>query len=307
MNTPTVIIAPGLGGSSKQHYVRNFVVAVRNRGWRSVVLNHRGCNSDIEHPSLFTIGDTSDLRKVFEYVHENYPASPILAAGFSMGANILLKYTGEYHNSVKNQQTTSRSNAKQELTSSMSETENESSDHVHIPLHGVVSISQGYNVKTTSHFLPRRRRFYDYGLNLKYLSLVRKNRHLFEKEEKIVLRKVLKTCSMVDFDSQFTIKLLNYDTVDKYYENSCCSKFLPIINVPTLLLNALDDPIIPEYQVRPVYDIVEANEKLMMVTTKYGGHLAFVEPESFFDIIPKRVSWMDKFALEYLEAALNTK
>ena len=40
-------------------------------------------------------GSTSELSVVVDWVREHYPLSPLLAAGFSMGANILTKYLAE--------------------------------------------------------------------------------------------------------------------------------------------------------------------------------------------------------------------
>lgn len=47
-DTPIVILIPGISGSTKQHYVKNFVHAVSTKGWKTAVINHRGCNCPLE-------------------------------------------------------------------------------------------------------------------------------------------------------------------------------------------------------------------------------------------------------------------
>jgi len=280
IDSPTVIVVPGIAGSSKQHYIKNFVHFCKLKGWRSVVLNHRGCHQELKTPSIFCIGDTSDLRLAIEHVHKTYPSSPILAAGFSMGANIIINYAGKYH---------SHSRGLEPATQ-------------HIPLLGVVSVSQGYNLIKTCEFIPSKRPVYDYGLNLKMTSLVKKHRETFSKRENLDISCILKTKSLVDFDKHFTCKIYNISSPEEYYQQQCCSKQLPKIAIPTLMVNALDDPIIPEYQIKPVYEVCKQNSNLIMITTKWGGHLGFAEGT----FIPKQETWMDRVAIEYLDTVLKT-
>jgi len=64
-----------------------------------------------------------------------------------------------------------------------------------------------------------------------------------------------------------------------------------------MMVNALDDPLVPESQIKPIYELCQQNEKLIMVTTKWGGHLGYHE-----GFIPKRKTWMDRCATEYIDS-----
>jgi len=188
-----------------------------------------------------------------EHVHKTYPSSPIVSAGFSMGANILINYLGEYHGKDKT------------LTSDT------------IPLLGAVSVCQSYDLLATCNFIPANRPLYNYGLNLKMVSLVKNHQKLFQTVDGIDISLLLKTKSLKEFDENFTCKIHNFESAESYYKSQCCSKHLHNINVPTLLVNSLDDPIIPEFHLEPVKKVCKANNKLMLATTTFGGHLGFAE------------------------------
>jgi len=66
------------------------------------------------------------------------------------------------------------------------------------------------------------------------------------------------------------------------------------------MLNALDDPVVPEYVIKPVFETCKKNENLLMMTTKWGGHLGYHE-----GIIPNQATYMDKAIIEYFDAVLN--
>lgn len=99
---PTVVIAHGLTGGSHESYVRNVVEwVVKPRaegglGGRAVVSNYRGCaGTKITSPQFYSAGYTGDYHTVVSYVHSQFPASPLVGAGFSLGASVLARYMGE--------------------------------------------------------------------------------------------------------------------------------------------------------------------------------------------------------------------
>lgn len=62
----------------------------------------------------------------------------------------------------------------------------------------------------------------------------------------------------------------------------------------------MDDPIIPGEVLGPIARISESNENIILVTTKWGGHLGFHE-----GFLPNRATWMDKFVVEFLHSVLS--
>ena len=80
---------------------------------------------------------------------------------------------------------------------------------------------------------------------------------------------------MLEFDDKIVSRLFGYSGMDEYYDKSSCIHVVHQIKVPTLFLNALDDPII-----RGCYlDInkFKSNPNLILGTTQYGGHMAYNE------------------------------
>ncbi|KAJ8451085.1 hypothetical protein Cgig2_026894 [Carnegiea gigantea] len=94
--SPVLILLPGLTGGSDDTYVRHLLIKARKLGWRVVVFNSRGCgHSPVTTPKFYSASFTGDLREVVEHVHCRYPKANVYAVGWSLGANILVRYLGE--------------------------------------------------------------------------------------------------------------------------------------------------------------------------------------------------------------------
>src|SRR5947199_9921915 len=67
--------------------------------YRAVVINFRGCSqSFITSPRLYSAGVTDDVRVALNYIKEHIPTAPLMAIGFSLGANVLIKVTSQLIN-----------------------------------------------------------------------------------------------------------------------------------------------------------------------------------------------------------------
>nr|MCH9699117.1 alpha/beta fold hydrolase [Gammaproteobacteria bacterium] len=99
--TPLVIIMHGLAGSSRSAYVTGLQSALLSYGWRSVALNFRGCSGEPNHAVRgYYSGDTEDIDFVYRLLRLREPQTPVFVVGFSLGANILLKWLGEQGDSL---------------------------------------------------------------------------------------------------------------------------------------------------------------------------------------------------------------
>lgn len=124
-NKRTVLIHPGLTGGSSEHYIRSAVQALHRAGWQAVVMNARGCAlTPLKTPKVryvsewcalrtrtpwatidahstflqfFCIAYTDDIRYTATYLAEkyNFQSEALVGLGYSMGANVLVKYLGE--------------------------------------------------------------------------------------------------------------------------------------------------------------------------------------------------------------------
>jgi predicted alpha/beta-fold hydrolase len=94
---PLLVLLPGLTGGSGDTYVQHAVVAARSAGIRAAVFNSRGtADSPVLTPQFYSASFTGDTRAVIAHVRQRFPhAARVYAAGWSLGANILVNYLAE--------------------------------------------------------------------------------------------------------------------------------------------------------------------------------------------------------------------
>jgi predicted alpha/beta-fold hydrolase len=78
---------------------------------------------------------------------------------------------------------------------------------------------------------------------------------------------------VLDIDNNITAPLFGWKDRDEYYRTSACYHRIPSIKVPSLFLNAIDDPIIGERAID--YEVFKANPNVVLGTTRYGGHIGY--------------------------------
>jgi predicted alpha/beta-fold hydrolase len=99
-----------------------------------------------------------------------------------------------------------------------------------------------------------------------------------------------------DFDDRFTAPRNGYDGAENYYARNGCGAFLDGVAVPTLVIQALDDPWIPNAPYL-AYDWA-ANPSLVPLLTPSGGHVGFQGSD-------RRVPWHDQCIARFLAAVLG--
>ncbi|KAL6986487.1 embryogenesis-associated protein emb8 [Sarracenia purpurea var. burkii] len=238
--SPVLILLPGLTGGSGDTYVRHMLKRARNFEWRVVVFNSRGCGeSPVTTPQFYSASFIEDLREVVAHVSTRYPDANLYAVGWSLGANILVRYLGqESHN---------------------------------CPLSGAVSLCNPFNlVIADEDFHKGFNNIYDKVLANALCKILKKHALLFEDiggEYNILL--AAKAKSVRDFDEGLTRVSFGFKSVDDYYSNSSSSDSVK---------HAANDPIAPSRGI-PLKDIEENPNCLLIVTPKGGhlGWVAGVE------------------------------
>lgn len=266
VNSPVLILLPGLTGGSDDSYVRHMLLRARKHGWRSVVFNSRGCaESPVTTPQFYSASFTKDLCQVVNHVAARFSESNIYAAGWSLGGNILVRYLGE--------------------------------EAGNCPLSGAVSLCNPFNlVIADEDFHKGFNNVYDKALARGLRKIFQKHKRLFEGiEGEYNIPMVAKARSVRDFDEGLTRVSFGYKSVDDYYSNSSSSLSIKYVQTSLLCIQAANDPIAPSRGI-PLEDIKE-NPNCLLVVTPNGGHLGWVAG----DDAPFGAPWTDPLVMEYLE------
>ncbi|XP_054825459.1 embryogenesis-associated protein EMB8-like isoform X1 [Prosopis cineraria] len=265
-DSPVLILLPGLTGGSEASYARHLLIRARSKGWRVVVFNNRGCgNSPVITPQLYSASFLGDLREVISHVNKLYPDANIYAVGWSLGANILVRYLGQETHAC--------------------------------PLSGAVSLCNPFNlVLTDDNFHKGFNNVYDRVLAKGLRKNFKKHALLFEDiggEYNIEL--AINAKSIREYDDGLTRVSFGFKSVDEYYSNSSSADSIKHVQIPLLCVQAANDPIAPSGGI-PREDIKENPNCLLIVTPK-GGHLGWVAG----DDAPFGSPWPDPLVIDFLE------
>jgi predicted alpha/beta-fold hydrolase len=241
-----LILVHGLEGSSSAGYARSLAQAALEAGCATHRLNMRSCGGTerLSGRTLYHSGQTSDLLAVIRQLPSN---APIFLAGFSLGGNVVLKLAGELGASASS------------LGSQI--------------IAGVMAISTPIDLAACVRQLDKpsnviyARRFVS-RLKERVRVKERLTPGLFDLSGLDLVRNIY------DFDDRFTAKAFGFGTADNYYATQSSNQFLDRIRVPTLLVQAKDDPLIPF----TVYDhpAFSTNPNLRLIAVEHGGHLGFI-------------------------------
>lgn len=236
-----VIISHGLEGDSHRPYAKGMAKYLSKNDLDVLVWNFRGCSGEgNKNLRFYHSGATDDLKFVVDYASQIAQYQEVYLCGFSLGGNVTLKLLGEnqYHTKVK-----------KAVVFSVPSDLAGCSDH----------IAKGFSQVYSSRFLK---------------SLTQKIK------QKAILRPELSTQylekiqTLRDFDEYYTAPLHGFDSAADYYEKCSANRFISAIRVPTLMVNALNDPFLSEkcYPEQLAAD----NPFFKLEIPKQGGHCGFI-------------------------------
>ena len=243
---PLLIILHGLEGSAESSYARMLMEATRDRGWRSCVLHFRDCGDYTNRlPRRYHAGETNDLRFFLNRLQAEREGSqnpgPLLAVGYSLGGNVLLKYLGE----------------------SGADTPLDAACAVSAPLdlHECAdALDIGFS-RVYRHYLLKRMKF----------AVTRKfDRHTAAFD----WNRAMDARTFAEFDDAVTAPLHGFQGKQDYYDRCSSVHYLQGIETPTLVINALDDPFMTP-NVIPTADRLSASVTLEVAEN--GGHVGFID------------------------------
>lgn len=257
---PRLLLLHGLEGTERSHYVAGFFAEARARGWGADLLLFRGCGDEPNRtPRAYHSGETGDLELALGHVVREFPEAPLLLAGVSLGGNVLLKWLGERGDDLPRAVRAAAA--------------------VSVPFDlekGCRRLSEGFSRVYTSHFLVSLRR--------KALAKLERFPGLFDPA------KVRGARSLYDFDDAFTAPVHGFRDAHDYYSRSSSIGYLKGVRLPTLLLNAEDDPFLPAAVLDDVRRVAAGNAALQLEFVQRGGHVGFVSG---------RVPWRPRYYAEW--------
>lgn len=256
-----IIISHGLEGNSERHYSKGMAAYFFERGWDALAWNCRGCSGEMNRlPRFYHHGASEDLTAVVDHaIQKGY--NHISLVGFSMGGSMTLKYLGEKQ------------------------------DNLNAIIKSAVVFSVPCHLGASAQAL-------DQPGNRFYL-----NRFLKKLRKKIVSKSVLfpdlisatgfnDITSFREFDNRYTAPLHGFADADDFYNRASSLPYLTSIEIPTLIVNALNDPFLPE-ACYP-FDIAKNHPKLLLETPTVGGHVGFT-------LTGRQENWMEVRAFEFIQ------
>jgi predicted alpha/beta-fold hydrolase len=250
-----VALFHGLEGSSSSHYARRFAAAALARGWRIALPHFRGCSGTLNRlPRAYHSGDSEEVDWLLRRLR------PDFAAGVSLGGNALLKWLGERGGEAAG------------------------------IVRRAVAVSAPLALAASARVLDRglNRRLYvrHFLLSMKAKTLAKIALGHLALDE----RRVTRLRTFREFDDLVTAPLHGFRDAEDYWARASSAPWLARIRVPTLVLNARNDPFLAAADL--VAATREAPRDVVLEFPATGGHAGF----------PARGEWLARRILGFLDA-----
>jgi predicted alpha/beta-fold hydrolase len=238
-----VVLSHGLEGDTNRPYMKGMVQAMNNAGWDALAWNFRSCSGEPNHLlRSYHMGAVEDLDLVVRHALKTGSYQTVYLVGFSMGGNLTLNYLGQWPTQVPAQ--VSRAAV------------------FSVPCH----------MKSACLQLAK-------PANRIYMKRFLRSLHekLKEKAQRfdLDLANYKKITTFEEFDDRYTAPLHGFKNAADYYERCSSVAHLHRIRIPTLLVNALNDPFLSQ-ECFPV-EQAQQNPNFYLEMPKDGGHVGFSE------------------------------
>jgi len=260
---PCLVLFHGLEGSSDSHYARALMAKLQQLGWSGAIPHFRGCSGEPNQaPRFYHSGDSQEIDWIIRRLHYEFktkhPDAKFYASGVSLGGNALLRWLGESQHEASFIDAACAVSAPLDLTNSGA------------------TLSRGFNRVYTRNFLQT--------LKPKCLHKLKQFPKLFDQE------RMLASKNLYEFDNIVTAPLHGYRDVDDYWHRASACWVLNDIRVPSLVLNAQNDPFMPA-QFLPK----TASSYVTLDYPQEGGHVGFATGS-----FPGTLNWLPNKIIGYL-------
>lgn len=264
-----LVLFHGLEGCSDSHYARSVLGHAEDNGWRVAIPHFRSCSAGPDQfccngemnelPRFYHSGDSEEV----DWMLRKF-GTQVCAAGVSLGGNCLLKWLGE------------RGDAAGEVVLR------------------AAAVSVPFDIDTASRrldrFLNRISYVHHFLTTLKRKALAKLERF----PDLYSAAAVRAASSFHDFDDLVTAPLHGFDDAEDYWMRASSKPWLDRIRVPTLLLNARNDPFLPEHELDELKR--KAPPSLLLEFPSTGGHAGFMTGP-----FPGHHTWLPERIFRFLE------
>ncbi len=243
---PQMVMFHGLEGSSDSHYAQACADWAAQHDVHWVMPHFRGCSGEINHaPRAYHSGDHAEIDWILKRLrqeHRQWGGQCMVAAGVSLGGNALMRWAGEHGEGAA---------AQVDAIASICS-----------PLDLAASgraIGQGFNRQVYTRMFLRT-------MKPKALAKWAQFPGLFHRERLLAAR------DLYEFDNVFTAPLHGFRDTPDYWARASAKPLLQHIRVPTLLVNARNDPFVPAASLPQAHEV---SRSVTLWQPRQGGHVGF--------------------------------
>jgi predicted alpha/beta-fold hydrolase len=257
-----ILLLHGLEGGIDSNYIQGLMKALDQKGYQSVLLQFRGCSTTPNRLARsYHAGETEDLSYVAALLRQRLGRNLLAIAGFSLGANVMLKWLGESNR-----------------------------DDI---VNTAIAVSPPFDLASSAdHLNTGFSKIYQHNL---VNAMKKKYRQKFVGQCSRLSDKVLNTLtSFRDFDDLITGPIHGFDSAEEYYKKCSCRQYLKKNQITTLILHSKDDPFLP---VSAIPEAHELGSDTTMELSNNGGHVGFISQAKSGSL----GYWLESRILSYLD------
>ena len=263
-NNKLAIFTHGFLGNSTRPYLLGGVKAFNSANYDALAWNHRGLgggNNRFER--ITTHGSSDDLEAVINYVISKKQYTEIILVGYSKGGNISMKYAGE------------------------------KSANIPPEIKKIIAISSPTDLQGSVDVMGKNG-FYTERFKTKLIKFLLNRSELIDNQ---ILKDFSKFKYLDDFTDHYIAPLHGFKDGRDYYEQCAAISLVDKIKVPTLILNAKNDPVLSESCA--MLEVAKNSDYIFSELPNYGGHCGFYQPNR------DGIYWGDKRMIEFVEQHEN--
>lgn len=278
-----VVVLPGLLNASATNYISHFAQMATRDGFAVCVLNYRGMGAaQLEVPRLFSATFTEDIRYCLDHYLQPEAVQhrlgsrtpvPLIAAGFSLGGVMIIKYLGEQGLEAE----------KKEKQAGLPS----GSIRPRTPIDAAFTITAPYDLveadkgATTATY----KRLYEKPFAVGLRKYARHNRAMLEKLPNVDSeflfggrRPGIDTITSIHlFDAHINAGHNGYGSPLEYYEAANPMRWLSHCRTPIVCLADRNDPVVGKMVSDDIWQrLVMENGSVHYVCFPVGGHLGFL-------------------------------